>query len=181
MYGAGDEHPPLFYSFWGDGMNENDLTHESKASRRHMSSFRRKGCISGCLIFPVVCGFVYLAAIVLATVMVERNYAIWMSHKLGDYSLNVGWGIQGRIFDTNQEIVREGRRNLQGTEDDTPTIEELFDRARVCARMGNLLCTVIYDPVYGYPARIEEEDLDMGNVIVITDFRVDTPEPQAEA
>lgn len=139
-----------------------------------------KRLFPGCLIIIAVsfllgCGLNTVVFYVIPTL----NQNKWNELKPERYSLTVYNGSVVGSFRTYEESVADGvaeRTYSDFFRVSEPTIDELFNeiKANTLNPFGFLLIiSTEYDPVYGYPIRIERNDFDLGQVTEIKDF---TPE-----
>lgn len=139
---------------------------------------KRKKLLFGCLIF--VGGFILLLCGINTAVywiVPTINQNKWNASKPQDYSYTVGYGTFGGVYTHYRETVTDGvaRRSDLRFNLDEPTVDELFGNIKqmILFPLSLLMFSVEYDPVYGYPMRLETVDFDLGRVTEITDF---TPE-----
>jgi hypothetical protein len=74
-------------------------------------------------------------------------------------------------------VVRDGKGQTTSSVSTQPIIDRLFDNAKTCVINPFVLlfpCKVIYDPEYGYPARFEQVDWDLGDVTEVTDLVIES-------
>ena len=142
-----------------------------------------KRLFSGCLIIIAVsfllgCGLNTVVFFVIPTL----NQNKWNELKPERYSLNINYGTAWGTYSVFQESVDNGiaRRSssslgYRGASIREPIIDELFNqiKAELLNPFALLWYSIEYEPVYGYPMRIEEFDFDLGDVTEIKDF---TPE-----
>lgn len=95
----------------------------------------------------------------------------WQTVKPQNYSVVVNYGTYASVYRSSREIVKNGV--VAGNTGTQPTIDRLFDQIKACIfnPLGFLTCEVAYHPVYGYPTRFAEADLDLGSTIEISEFR----------
>ncbi len=127
------------------------------------------------IIVAIVLIYALRAGVALAVAAI--NYNKWTAQGITSYSVTVKYGTGWGTYNSGRETVKNGtlvRSNAGFTE---PAIDRLFNEARSCAVNPIIIfpCWVDFDPQYGYPSRYLEADLDLGNIIEITDL---TPEPK---
>jgi hypothetical protein len=139
-----------------------------------LKTIRSRGLFKGCfIVVGLLFAFTYLVILLSFALPFYDALYKWQTLKPQNYSVSINYGTYAGIYTSSRETVKNGVLLTSTTTTFTePTIDRLFDKIRSCIFniLGILICRAQYDPVYGYPVRFTQDDLDLGNVIEITDF-----------
>jgi hypothetical protein len=127
---------------------------------------RPAGCLKGCLLVFVGVLLIYAVSVGVALITLTSNYNKWTAQNIQSYSAMVKYGTCCNFYNIGQEVVQGGSLISSNAGYSQPAIDRLFQQVPECAIF--LICQVEYDSKYGYPTRIDEFDLDMGDVTTIT-------------
>src|SRR5215510_14369829 len=92
-----------------------------------------KGCLKGCLVLVGLALAIYAILAGLALTGIMNKQRQWESNGFTSYSATVKYGTESGIYATQLEIVTDGKRTEANAYDTEPTIDRLFNAAKMCA------------------------------------------------
>jgi hypothetical protein len=150
---------------------------EAENPRKSAEILSRKGCLRGCGLIFLGILLVYLLNAVPAYIAVTINHNKWLAANITNYSVTVNYGTFYGVFNSGIEVVKDGKIVSSNAGFSEPAINRKFITAYSCAVVPYIIfeCHVEFDPEYGFPTKIREGDLDIGDTVEIVNLEPDTP------